>query len=123
DRARAEAQSIAAALATEFPRSNQGLSATMLTMVNARRGVQSNLGTLLRILLALGAVVLLIVCANLTNLQLARATTRQREIGVRVGLGAARSRLVRQLLTESLVVAVLAGAAALLLTAWMIDFL
>lgn len=123
DRARAEVQSIAGALATEFPRSNRGLSATMLTMVNARRGVQSDLGTLLRILLALGAFVLLIVCANLTNLQLARATTRQREIGVRLGLGAPRSRLVRQMLTESLVVASLAGAAALLLTAWMIDFL
>jgi putative ABC transport system permease protein len=123
DRARAEVRSIAGALASAYPASNGGLSATMLTMANARRGVQSDLGALLRILLALGAFVLLIVCANLTNLQLARATTRQREIGVRMGLGAQRSRLVRQMLTESLVFAVLAGAAALLLTAWMIDFL
>jgi predicted permease len=123
DRARAEVQSIAAALASEFPQTNKGLSAAMLTMASARRGAQSDLGTLLRILLALGAVVLLIVCANLTNLQLARATTRQREIGVRLGLGASRQRLVRQLLTESLVIAVISGAAALLLTAWMVDFL
>jgi predicted permease len=95
----------------------------MLTMANARRGAQSDLGALLRILLALGAVVLLIVCANLTNLQLARATARQREIAVRFGLGASRSRVVRQLLTESLVVSCFAGAAALLLTGWMVDFL
>src|SRR6185295_13226577 len=60
---------------------------------------------------------------NLTNLQLARATTRQREMAVRLGLGASRSRLARQLLTESLVISLLAGASALLLTAWMVDFL
>ena len=95
----------------------------MLALADARRGAQSDLGALLRILLALGAFVLLIVCANLTNLQLARATTRQREIAVRLGLGASRSRLVRQLLTESLVISLLAGAAALLLTGWMVDFL
>ena len=123
DQARAEVRSIASALEQEFPRTNKGLSATMLTMANARRGAQSDLGALLRILLALGASVLLIVCANLTNLQLARATTRQREIAVRFGLGASRWRVVRQLLTESMVVSCLAGAAALLLTGWMVDFL
>jgi putative ABC transport system permease protein len=123
DQGRAEVRSIASALEREFPRTNSGLSATMLPLSSARRGAQSDLGPLLHILLALGAFVLLIVCANLTNLQLARATTRQREIAVRLGLGAPRSRLVRQLLTESLVIACLSGAAALLLTSWMVDFL
>jgi putative ABC transport system permease protein len=123
EQGRAEVRSIAAALEQEFPRTNKGLSATMLALADARRGAQSDLGALLRILLALGAFVLLIVCANLTNLQLARATTRQREIAVRLGLGASRSRLVRQLLTESLVISLLAGASALLLTGWMVDFL
>ena len=123
EQARTEVRAIASALGQEFPRTNTGLSATMLTLANARRGAQSDLGALLRILLALGAFVLLIVCANLTNLQLARTTTRQREIAVRLGLGASRSRLVRQLLTESVVISCLAGAAALLLTGWMIDFL
>ena len=123
DQARAEVRTIADALGREFPRTNKGLSATMLALSDARRGAQSDLGALLRILLALGACVLLIVCANLTNLQLARATTRQREIAVRLGLGASRPRLVRQLLTESLVISLLAGASALLLTSWMVDFL
>ena len=123
EQGRAEVRSIATALGDEFPRTNKGLSATMLALADARRGAQSDLGALLRILLALGAFVLLIVCANLTNLQLARATIRQREIAVRFGLGASRSRLVRQLLTESLVISLVAGASALLLTAWMVDFL
>ena len=123
DQARGEARAIAAALAQEFPRTNAGLSATMLPLSDARRGAQSDLGALLRILLALGAFVLLIVCANLTNLQLARATTRRPELAVRLGLGASRSRLVRQLLTESLVISLLAGASALLLTGWVVDLL
>ena len=123
EQARAEVSGIAAALEREYPRTNRGLAATVLPLAQARRGAQSDLGELLRILLALGAFVLLIVCANLTNLQLARATARQREIAVRLGLGASRGRLVRQLLTESLVISLAAGAAALLLTGWMVDFL
>jgi predicted permease len=121
--ARAEVQSIAATLARDYANTNRGISATMLTQANARRGVQSDLGQLMRILLALGGFVLLIVCANVANLQLARATIREREIAIRLGLGAGRSRLLRQLLTESVVLGLGAGAVAVLASAWLVEAL
>jgi putative ABC transport system permease protein len=120
-RARGEVQAIAASLARDYPATNRNISATMLTQANARRGIQSNLGGLMRILLTLAAFVLLIVCANVANLQLARATVREREIAVRHGLGANRSRLLRQLLTESVVLGVAAGGAAVLASAWLVE--
>ena len=123
ERARDEVASLAAASAREFPASNRNISATLLPLGQARRGAQQALGPLLKILMAVGAIVLLIVCANVANLQLARATARQREIGVRLGLGATRRRLVQQMLTEGLVLGVVAGALGALMSAWLIDTL
>jgi predicted permease len=121
--ARSEVQAVAASIAKESPETNHDISAMMLTQENARRGIQSDLGPLMRILLALGGLVLLIVCANVANLQLARATARQREIAIRLGLGASRLRLMRQLLTENAVLAAAAGGVAVLASAWLVESL
>ena len=121
--ARAEIQTIAAQNATAFADTNQGLSATVLPLAQGRYGVQTRIGTLLHILMAAGGVILLIVCANVANLLLARATSRQRELSVRLALGASRGRLIRQLLTESLLLALLGGGSGVLLAMWMGDSL
>jgi putative ABC transport system permease protein len=109
--AQAELQGIAARLESEFPLENEGWS---IRLVPVREWiVDADIGRRLRILLAAVALLLLVAATNVANLQIARASGRLREIGVRLALGAGRARLVRQMLTENLLLAAAGGAAGL----------
>ena len=110
EQARDEVQALANRMAVLDPDSNQGVGATVLPLWQSHFGTQSVLLTPIAVLMGISGVVLLIVCANLANLLLARATGRRKEFSIRLALGAAPIRLAGQLLTETLLLAT-AGAA------------
>jgi putative ABC transport system permease protein len=118
DQARARITALAQRLQTEHPRFNEQVGFTLQPLHervvgNVRPGLLALLGGV--------AFVLLIACANVANLLLARGSARTREIAVRAALGASRWRVMRQLMTESLVLAALGGAAGLVVALWAVD--
>jgi putative ABC transport system permease protein len=115
DQAHAEIAAIAGALAAQYPESNANLTARAISLEDF---VVRDVKTPLYVLLGAVGLVVLIACANVTNLLLARATARHREVAIRQALGAARWRLVRQFLAETAVLYTLGAAGALALASW-----
>lgn len=118
EQAQAESSGIASRLEAAYPKTNTKIGVVIKPLLEVSVGSYRQ-G--LYLLLGAVALILLIACANLANLLLARGTARAQEIAVRTAMGASRSRIIRQLLTEALVRAFIGGLAGILLSAWARD--
>ena len=118
ERVEQELDAIADALAAEYPETNAGRSAMVRPY---REWVVGDARSAVLILFGSVGLVLLIACANVANLMLARAAGREREMAVRTALGAARARIVRQLLTESVLLGIVGAAAGALIAVWALE--
>ena len=115
EQARVDMQGITSNLANAFPDSDKGITAKLTPL---KQQMVGSVRPLLLVLLAAVGFVLLIACVNVANLLLARSTGRTREFAIRAALGATQMRVIRQLLTESVLLALVGGSLGLLLAAW-----
>jgi putative ABC transport system permease protein len=113
--AQAEIQTLSSRLAMQYPDSNAGVTSEAVSL---RRQIVGQVQSVLVVLMAAIGFVLLITCANVAGLLLARSLPRKKEISIRLALGARSNRIVRQLLTESILLALIGGSAASLLAYW-----
>jgi predicted permease len=118
EQAQAALDTLTSRLGAAFPDTNDGYRIRLFQFWNSPQGASSFLMPVLLVLGSMALLVLLLACANVANLLLARALGRRREIAVRLSLGAGRGLIIRQLLIEGLLLALLAGAAGIAVAAW-----
>lgn len=120
DQARPAMKTIASSLEREYPRDNPGRTCEVFSLNQSALGInqRGQYSLISGVLMSVVGLVLLIACVNLANLLLAQAAKREKELSLRAALGAGRFRLVRQLLTESLLLSLLGGLAGLLIAFW-----
>ena len=119
EQARAEAKALADLMANANAYGDQGVGADVLPLWKSHFGSENILLTPITILVGASGLMLLIVCANVANLLLARVTARRKELGIRMALGAKPARLTRELLTEALLLALAGSLVGLLLASWL----
>ena len=121
--AQTEMNTLARRLEQVHPDENRGAGVALASDITLPPGWRTDARNLLALLMAVVGLVLLVVCANLSNLVLARTTGRRGEIAIRLALGAGRARVLRPLLSESILLALLGGAVGLVLAVWSADLL